>query len=340
MEQTLGKRIVAHRKRLGLTQDQLAEKLGVTAQAVSKWENDQSCPDITILPKLAEIFGTTTDSLLGITPEEPAREATVVDTEEENENEGIHFRNGNWEFKYDNSRRGGIAFAALVLLIGGLYLVTSLLKLDIGLWDLIWPSALLVYGIYAQRSKFSFFGLGCIIFGGFFLVNSFVPVQVQLDNGVIIAVIILLIGGSLLVDSLRKPKKPAFSFSYDHNKHDTMPRQDFDINGESFQFDASFGEQEQFVVMPKLDRGDVNTSFGEFTVDLSGVMEITDNCRICANSSFGELTIRVPKRYTVRCVSSAAFASVENEGRPDPEPQGIIVLEANASFGQITVEYI
>lgn len=70
MEQTLGKRIVAHRKRLGLTQDQLAEQLGVTAQAVSKWENDQSCPDITMLPKLAEIFGITTDELLGLEKKE------------------------------------------------------------------------------------------------------------------------------------------------------------------------------------------------------------------------------------------------------------------------------
>ena len=57
MEQTLGKRIMHHRKRMGLTQDQLAEKCGVTAQAVSKWENDQSCPDINMLPRLAELFG-------------------------------------------------------------------------------------------------------------------------------------------------------------------------------------------------------------------------------------------------------------------------------------------
>ena len=42
MEETLGKRIVFHRKRLGLTQDALAELMGVIAQAVSKWENDQS----------------------------------------------------------------------------------------------------------------------------------------------------------------------------------------------------------------------------------------------------------------------------------------------------------
>ena len=45
MEQKIGSRIAANRKRLKLTQEQLAEKLGVTPQAVSKWENDQSCPD-------------------------------------------------------------------------------------------------------------------------------------------------------------------------------------------------------------------------------------------------------------------------------------------------------
>ena len=59
MEQTLGKRIMENRKRLGWTQDRLAEQMGVSAQAVSKWENDQSCPDISLLPKLVELFGIT-----------------------------------------------------------------------------------------------------------------------------------------------------------------------------------------------------------------------------------------------------------------------------------------
>ena len=68
MEQTIGKRIAENRKRLGLTQDALAEQLGVTAQAVSKWENDQSCPDISILPRLADIFEISTDELLGRNP--------------------------------------------------------------------------------------------------------------------------------------------------------------------------------------------------------------------------------------------------------------------------------
>lgn len=42
MEETLGKRIAAWRRWVGMTQDQLAERLGVTAQAVSKWENEVS----------------------------------------------------------------------------------------------------------------------------------------------------------------------------------------------------------------------------------------------------------------------------------------------------------
>lgn len=61
---TLGSRIVKLRKEKGLTQEELAEKLGVSAQAISKWENDASCPDITLLPTLASILGVTTDELL------------------------------------------------------------------------------------------------------------------------------------------------------------------------------------------------------------------------------------------------------------------------------------
>ena len=60
----LGKRIAALRKQRGLTQEALAEALGVSAQAVSKWETDNSCPDISLLPKLAAELGVTVDALL------------------------------------------------------------------------------------------------------------------------------------------------------------------------------------------------------------------------------------------------------------------------------------
>lgn len=60
--------IVTHRKKLGLTQEGLAQKLGVTNQAVSKWESGQSCPDIALLPSLADLFGITIDELFGREP--------------------------------------------------------------------------------------------------------------------------------------------------------------------------------------------------------------------------------------------------------------------------------
>ena len=64
MEVTLGSRIAAQRRKMNLTQDQLAEKMGVSSQAVSKWENDLSCPDISLLPSLADLFGVSIDELL------------------------------------------------------------------------------------------------------------------------------------------------------------------------------------------------------------------------------------------------------------------------------------
>ena len=64
MEMTLGKRIAALRREKGLKQDDLAQMLEVSPQAVSKWENDQTCPDISLLPGLARILGISVDELL------------------------------------------------------------------------------------------------------------------------------------------------------------------------------------------------------------------------------------------------------------------------------------
>lgn len=54
-----------YRKRQGLTQEELAKKLGVTNQSVSKWESAQCCPDIGLLPMLADIFEISIDELFG-----------------------------------------------------------------------------------------------------------------------------------------------------------------------------------------------------------------------------------------------------------------------------------
>ncbi len=63
MNLILAENIQKYRKKSGLTQEELANKLGVTFQAVSKWENAKSAPDIMFLPKMAELFGCNIDSL-------------------------------------------------------------------------------------------------------------------------------------------------------------------------------------------------------------------------------------------------------------------------------------
>lgn len=59
----IGKQIRTHRQRANMTQEKLAEALNVTAQAVSKWENEVGCPDISLLPELSAALGITIDEL-------------------------------------------------------------------------------------------------------------------------------------------------------------------------------------------------------------------------------------------------------------------------------------
>ena len=72
----LGKKIRAHRDELGLTQAELADKLGLTYSSVSQWESGRATPRTPILRQLAELFGTTVADLMG----EDAAEAAISGT--------------------------------------------------------------------------------------------------------------------------------------------------------------------------------------------------------------------------------------------------------------------
>lgn len=68
MQETFGQRFQRLRKNAGLTQEEVATKLNITAQAVSKWENDVSAPDISVLVELSDILNVSLDELLGKQP--------------------------------------------------------------------------------------------------------------------------------------------------------------------------------------------------------------------------------------------------------------------------------
>lgn len=66
MNLNIGKKIKCLRHEKGITQEEFAVVLGVSYQSVSRWENDICYPDIELLPDIAEFFGITVDSLMGV----------------------------------------------------------------------------------------------------------------------------------------------------------------------------------------------------------------------------------------------------------------------------------
>lgn len=88
MKLTIGENIRTLRRTKDMTQEQLADRLGVTYQSVSRWENSQVYPDIELIPAIAELFGTSTDALLG-----------VPETEKEKQSEKLidEFNNATYE---------------------------------------------------------------------------------------------------------------------------------------------------------------------------------------------------------------------------------------------------
>ena len=318
---TLGKRIMRNRKKLGLTQDQLAEKLGVTAQAVSKWENDQSCPDISMLPRLAEIFGVSTDELLGREPEQPVYEGQVEQPAR------------TW-IPWTSEKTVGLYFALLVISLGGLLLAQSLLHWDLSFWTILWTSALTLFGIFGLYPRFSFFRLGCTVVGLYCLISRIVPMPDFLRGSALTGVLLVLCGVSLLADLLtRRRQEPKVSRQGGNAG-------DYHIDRDSFRFSGRFSSRSQVVQLERLQQGSISVSFGEFQVDLSGVRELAPGAAVRAECSFGELTVRVPRRFRVVDRSSSAFAGVEILGEPQEQPQGQLILDSSVSFGQIRIHYL
>ena len=326
MEHTLGKRIMQHRKRCGLTQDQLAEKLGITAQAVSKWENDQSCPDITMLPMLAELFGTTTDALLGHAP--------IIDPEPEDDDPV-----GGWEVHWDGGSWSAISTAVFVLLVGALLLAARYFQWDVGFWGIAWPSALLVYGLFSLPKHLHFTNVVCTLIGGYFLINNLGVVEIALDKSMIFPVLILVCGVSLLLDALRKPRKKQFRIlkkgNADHKKKSNISQ-----GGESFTCETCFGEAEHLITLPKLSYGQARVSFGELEIDLTGCGKISDGCELNLNVSFGELILNVPSAYRVEHNTGTSFGGVSIDGHPDPHAKNTIFLTGHVSFGGLEIRYV
>ena len=196
-KQTMGKRISDLRKSKGMTQEQLAQQVGVTAQAVSKWENDLSCPDISILPQLAEALGVTTDELLGRTPLQEVKSET-----------GETKSKAHVSVKLRMSNVEKLAFALLLMGIGVIFLLNAFHVIALGegitFWSVLWPFLVACMGIMACKSDLSPFTVGLFLFGVYMLLFNLgiIPAQYKLTWTMAWPVVLILVGLTILLKFL------------------------------------------------------------------------------------------------------------------------------------------
>ena len=342
MEQTVGKRIMTLRKSRGMTQDQLAEKVGVSAQAVSKWENDISCPDISLLPKLAEVFQVTTDSLLGmpekteIFPAPPKSGGIHVNIGGEDDEADDDEREG-FTFNFDIGSRDLPWFATAVLLFAvGLLLNRTILSSlgEAGIWDLMWPSAMLAWGLSSLWERISLWSVGMTGFGGYYLlVNMGILGRWNfLSWKIIVPVLLVLWAVSMLLSHFRGEDRK-------NSRKSGQVSSDYRMEEGQLKLDASFGSQTFTVAEPCFRGGKVDTSFGDYTVDLTGCETVEPGSVLKVDASFGALTVKLPKHWKVQQTAERSFASVSTHGQPGETADQLLAIQGDISFGSMDIRW-
>ncbi|MBR4439549.1 MAG: helix-turn-helix domain-containing protein [Clostridia bacterium] len=341
-ENTIGKRIQALRKERGMTQKQLADAVGVTPQAVSKWETDESCPDITALPLLAGTLGVSVDTLLSGTESAsgPVLEGVVRDANETASSK----KEKPYTWVWNAGKISGIIFGVFILLAGVLLILTKTKPEwfgEIGFWDIIWPSAIIFVGLAGCISRdISGFSLGIVAVGVLFLLKNLGVIEGSVWP-IAIAIVLILVGVTTILHQFFKRKKKIKrngNTVYVDGK-DGKFRSDYSEDGGYIKYKASFGDDNVRFSSDKFYGGEVNVSFGDFDVDLTEVREIESGAELKANISFGDLTIHVPKSVRVELETAGSFSGKGVKGNPAPDAANVLRVKAAASFADFEIEY-
>lgn len=342
-KETLGKRIAALRKEKGLTQEQLAEKVGVSAQAVSKWENDVSCPDITLLPLLADLLGVTVDELLGVKPIEP--HVIILDKDETPNDEKKKNRPFTWEWnKHKKSARWGIiAFCIGAILICLLFILRSFPQLglfqnyeDVNAWDYVWPILIFTIGLISVRDHI-IFGSLFMLWGVYEFLCSTIPVMgaYQIKWYVVLLVIAVI----LLVKTIVGKKRVIFNGKKDDENADRTPQLEVTQDNDYLDADMSFGSGVITYDGETLRGGSIDMNFGDYKVDFRNVKTFEPNCLLEIDQNFGSLTIYLPGNVRLVKSSDTSFASFATYGEPRPDATQSIIIRADVNFGTLQVKY-
>jgi len=349
-KETLGKRIAALRKEKGLTQEQLAEKVGVSAQAVSKWENDVSCPDITLLPLLADLFGVSVDELLGVKPVEP--HVIILDKDEVPNEEKKGKGSFNFEWNKSSNRWTTVAFCIGAILICLFFLLHSLPgvqmfpyieteELTLKGWNYVWPLMLFTFGLMNVRSNIAL-SVTMMAFGGYEFVRRVllgygvatlptIPWYVILLVFAIVMLLLVILGKTHI---FRKKDRIV------HRNGDRSPRMDYRDDNNYMRADMSFGNGTIHYDRDVLAGGSIDSNFGDYTIDLRDVTTFAQDCLLKIDQSFGNITLLLPKHVRLVKSSDTSFAAVTSTGDPDPDATQTIIIRADVSFGSLQVKYL
>ena len=325
---TMGKRIAQLRRNKGFTQEQLAEKVGVSAQAVSKWENDISSPDISIIPSLAATLGVTTDELLGTKPIEPH----VVIVEAEN-------KDREFVLNLNKGKADGIIIGTLLVVFGVLLGLGRLGVLpvfeDATFFQLLWPLAIIFCGISWSLHHLSPLSVGVLALGGYLFAYNANWIQAPLQWSVIWPILLVLVGVSIISGFLFK-KSHRFHWSKCWKDNEKMNYTD----GDGFvHAECAFTGEKRQVVCEEFRGGDVEVSFGSLLLDLVACSRFSEDCALKVEVSFGSLEILLPHHVQVIRGVDNSFAACTMHGAPDTHTTGKLYLKGDVSFGSIEVHY-
>ena len=343
-ENTIGKRIQALRKERGMTQKQLADAVGVTPQAVSKWETDESCPDITALPLLAGTLGVSVDTLLSgaESASGPVLEGVVRDADEAASSK----KEKPYTWVWNAGKVSGIIFGVFILLAGVLLILTKTKPEwfgEIGFWDIIWPSAIIFVGLAGCVSRdISGFSLGIVAVGVLFLLKNLGVIEGSVWP-IAIAIVLILVGvTTILRQFFKKNKKMKVTRDgkvvYGDGREGKF-RSDYNEEGGYVKYNGSFGDDYITCGSDVFTGGEINTSFGDFDIDLKDVREFTDGAELKATVSFGDLTVHLPKTVRVDLDAAGSFSGKGVKGGPAADAPYVLRVKAAASFGNFSIEY-
>ncbi len=173
MKETFGQRLARLRKEKGLTQEDVASQITISPQAVSKWENDNSEPDLDTLNKLADIFNCSVDELLGREKSEQAEKENNEEIKEEHASEVVDVEVDGKRYPHRTSKGFWITGASLMGLAVIAYLLMGLLWKDQNMgWKMGWVVFFLPFIISSiveciQKRLFARFAypfLACLVY--------------------------------------------------------------------------------------------------------------------------------------------------------------------------------